>query len=99
MEQAAQAAGVAPKAFADNVSANFRAMADAMAISYDDFIRTTEPRHIASAQALWRKVADNGAIYLDAYEGWYALRDECFYGEDELVAGPDGKRLPLPARR
>ncbi|MFT9417036.1 methionine--tRNA ligase [Acetobacter sp.] len=93
VEQAAQAAGVAPKEFADNVSANFRAMADAMAISYDDFIRTTEPRHIASAQALWRKVADNGAIYLDAYEGWYALRDECFYGEDELVAGPDGKKV------
>ncbi|MGG6428491.1 methionine--tRNA ligase [Acetobacter ghanensis] len=93
VEQAAQAAGVAPKEFADNVSANFRAMADAMAISYDDFIRTTEPRHIASAQALWRKVAENGAIYLDAYEGWYALRDECFYGEDELVDGPDGKKV------
>ncbi|MBS0987632.1 methionine--tRNA ligase [Acetobacter okinawensis] len=93
VEQAAQAAGVAPKAFADSVSANFRAMADAMAISYDDFIRTTDPRHIAGAQALWRKVADNGAIYLDAYEGWYALRDECFYGEDELIEGPDGKKV------
>lgn len=93
VEQAAQAAGVAPKAFADSVSANFRAMADAMAISYDDFIRTTDPRHIAGAQALWRKVAENGAIYLDAYEGWYALRDECFYGEDELIDGPDGKKV------
>ncbi|MBS0964953.1 methionine--tRNA ligase [Acetobacter okinawensis] len=93
VEQAAQAAGVAPKAFADSVSDNFRAMADAMAISYDDFIRTTDPRHIAGAQALWRKVADNGAIYLDAYEGWYALRDECFYGEDELIEGPDGKKV------
>ncbi|OUJ13425.1 methionine--tRNA ligase [Acetobacter okinawensis] len=93
VEQAAQAAGVAPKAFADSVSANFRAMADAMAISYDDFIRTTDPRHIAGAQALWRKVADNGAIYLDAYEGWYALRDECFYGEDELIDGSDGKKV------
>lgn len=93
VEQAAQAAGVAPKAFADRVSDDFRSMADAMAISYDDFIRTTEPRHIEGAQALWRKVADNDAIYLGAYEGWYALRDECFYGEDELITGPDGQKV------
>lgn len=92
VEQAAQTAGVAPKEFVDTISANFRDMADAMAISYDDFIRTTEPRHIKSAQALWQKVAESGAIYLGAYEGWYALRDECFYGEDELVTGPDGKK-------
>ncbi|MFT9061352.1 MAG: methionine--tRNA ligase [Acetobacter orientalis] len=98
VEQAAQAADVAPKEFVDDISANFRDMADAMAISYDDFIRTTEPRHIKSAQALWQKVADSGAIYLGAYEGWYALRDECFYSEDELVAGPDGtKRAPTGA--
>ncbi|GAN63838.1 methionyl-tRNA synthetase [Acetobacter indonesiensis NRIC 0313] len=93
VEQAAQAAGVDPKAFADRVSDDFRSMADAMAISYDDFIRTTEPRHIKSAQALWQKVADSGAIYLGAYEGWYALRDECFYSEDELIDGPDGKKV------
>ncbi|AQT04053.1 methionine--tRNA ligase [Acetobacter persici] len=93
VEQAAQAAGVAPKAFADKVSDDFRSMADAMAISYDDFIRTTEPRHIKGAQALWQKVAENDAIYLGAYEGWYALRDECFYGEDELIEGPDGQKV------
>lgn len=93
VEQAAQNAGVEPKAFADKVAADFRNMADAMDISYDAFIRTTEPHHIASAQALWKKVAENDAIYLGAYEGWYALRDECFYGEDELIAGPDGQKL------
>ncbi|WP_215761617.1 methionine--tRNA ligase [Acetobacter sp. P1H12_c] len=93
VEQAAQAAGVVPKAFADKVSDDFRSMADAMAISYDDFIRTTEPRHIKGAQALWQKVAENDAIYLGAYEGWYALRDECFYGEDELIEGPDGQKV------
>ncbi len=93
VEQAAQANGIDAKSFADKVSADFRNMADAMNISYDDFIRTTEPRHITSTQALWKKVADNGAIYLGAYEGWYALRDECFYGEDELVPGPDGKKV------
>lgn len=93
VEQAAQAAGVAPKAFADKVSDDFRSMADAMWISYDDFIRTTEPRHIKGAQALWQKVAENDAIYLGAYEGWYALRDECFYGEDELIDGPGGQKV------
>ncbi|MFT9017002.1 methionine--tRNA ligase [Acetobacter malorum] len=93
VEQAAQAAGVEPKAFADRVSDDFRSMADAMAISYDDYIRTTEPRHIKGAQALWQKVAENNAIYLGAYEGWYALRDECFYGEDELIDGPNGQKV------
>ncbi|MBO1327420.1 methionine--tRNA ligase [Acetobacter suratthaniensis] len=93
VEQAAQAAGVEPQAFVDRIAADFRGMADAMAISYDDFIRTTEPRHVTGAQALWQKVAQNDAIYLGAYEGWYALRDECFYGEDELTTGADGQKL------
>lgn len=98
VEQAAQAAGVEPQTFVDGIAADFRDMADAMAISYDDFIRTTEPRHVAGAQALWERVAQNDAIYLGAYEGWYALRDECFYGEDELTTGPDGqKRAPTGA--
>ncbi|AQS87042.1 methionyl-tRNA synthetase [Neoasaia chiangmaiensis NBRC 101099] len=93
VEQAAQVAGVETQAFTDRISADFRTMADAMDISYDDYIRTTEPRHKAAAQALWQKVADNGHIYLGAYEGWYALRDECFYSEDELTTRPDGTRV------
>ncbi|MCE2574649.1 methionine--tRNA ligase [Komagataeibacter sp. FNDCR2] len=93
VEQAAQAAGMEPIAFADRVAADFRDMYDKMAVSYDDFIRTTEPRHAAGASALWKKLEENGHIYLGAYEGWYALRDECFYGEDELVTGSDGKKV------
>ena len=93
VEQAAQAAGMEPIAFADRVAADFRDMYDTMAISYDDFIRTTEPRHAEGASALWKRLEENGHIYLDAYEGWYALRDECFYGEDELIDGPDGKKV------
>ncbi|MCE2563990.1 methionine--tRNA ligase [Komagataeibacter sp. FNDCF1] len=93
VEQAAQAAGVTPVALADRVAADFRDMYDKMAISYDDFIRTTEPRHVQGAQALWKKLEENGHIYLGAYEGWYATRDECFYGEEELVDGPDGKKV------
>lgn len=93
VEQAAQNAGVETQAFTDGIASDFRDMADAMDISYDDFIRTTEPRHKKAAQALWEAVSANGHIYLGAYEGWYALRDECFYSEDELTTRPDGSRI------
>ncbi|MHB1217434.1 MAG: methionine--tRNA ligase [Alphaproteobacteria bacterium] len=98
VEKAAAAAGLAPKDFTDKVSQNFRDLAAAMNFSNDDFIRTTEPRHIKSSQAIWKAIAagkspkgrDN--IYLGKYDGWYAVRDEAFYDEKELTAGPDGKK-------
>src|SRR5690242_3174131 len=98
VEKSAQAAGVDPQTFCDRVSQNFRDMTTLMNISNDDFIRTTEARHARACQALWRAVAarkspkgrDN--IYLGKYSGWYAVRDEAFYGEDELTTGPDGKK-------
>src|ERR1700712_4968561 len=95
VEQAAIAAGLAPQQCADGVSASFRAMADALGISYDDFVRTTEPRHIEACTALWQRLEQAGQIYEGAYEGWYALRDESFYGEDELTLHADGPR-PAP---
>jgi methionyl-tRNA synthetase len=88
-----RAAGVEPQEFTDRVSADFQDMAKRMNISNDDFIRTTEPRHKASAQALWRKLQENGAIYLGKYEGWYAVRDEAFYDEEETALKPDGTRI------
>ena len=98
VEKSAQAAGEAPIAFCDRVSQNFRDCARLMNVSNDDFIRTTEPRHIRACQALWREIAvrkspkgrDN--IYLGTYAGWYAVRDEAFYAEKELTTGPDGKK-------
>ena len=98
VEAAARAAGIDPQSFTDNVSADFQDMARRMNISNDDFIRTTEARHKASAQAIWRKLQENGAIYLGAYEGWYAVRDEAFYDEEELTIAPDGtKKAPSGA--
>jgi len=91
--KAARDEGLEPQAFVDRVSAEFRAMAARMNISNDDFIRTTEPRHYAACAELWRRLVANGHIYLGHYEGWYAVRDEAFYGEDELVIGPDGTKL------
>src|SRR5262245_57920608 len=92
VEKAAATAGQAPQAFTDKVSQNFRTLAQRMKYSNDDFIRTTEPRHIQASQALWKAIEASGNIYLGAYEGWYAVRDEAFYGEDELVPGPGGKK-------
>jgi methionyl-tRNA synthetase len=98
VEKAAAAAGVPPQQFTDKVSQNFRDLAKALNISNDDFIRTTEERHIVSSQAIWKAIAANKSpkgrdnIYLEKYGGWYAVRDEAFYGEDELTTGPDGKK-------
>ncbi len=95
VEQTAVAKGMDPQAYADEVSASFRQMQKDMAISTDEFIRTTEERHKGAAKALWEKVAANGHIYLGAYEGWYSTRDEAFIGEDELVKKPDGTFVAL----
>jgi methionyl-tRNA synthetase len=92
VEKSAKAAGMSPKDFTDKVSQNFRDLAKAMNFSNDDFIRTTEPRHVKACQALWQALLSRGHIYLGHYEGWYAVRDEAFYGEEELITGADGKK-------
>src|SRR5438270_3296539 len=93
VEKAAADAGLDPQSFTDRVAADFRDMADRMGISYDDFIRTTEPRHKQGCAALWQRMEEAGQIYLGHYEGWYAVRDEAFYGESELSLRPDGVRV------
>ena len=91
VEKSAAAAGDDPQSFCDRVSRNFRDLSPLMNYSNDDFIRTTEPRHIAASQAIWTALMEAGEIYLGVYAGWYSVRDEAFYGEDELVAGPEGR--------
>jgi methionyl-tRNA synthetase len=93
VEKAAAEAGLDVRAFTDQVSADFRAMADAMGVSYDDYIRTTEDRHKRSTTELWRRIAASGDIYLGHYEGWYAVRDEAFYDESELTTRADGTKV------
>ena len=93
VEKAAADAGMSPQAFADQVAADFRDMTARMGVSNDDFIRTTEERHKLGCAALWRKLEENGQIYLGSYDGWYAVRDETFYAEEELVEGPGGVKL------
>ncbi|MBT5861257.1 MAG: methionine--tRNA ligase, partial [Alphaproteobacteria bacterium] len=94
VEKSAAKAGADPQHFVDKVSQNFRDLAALMNISNDDFIRTTEDRHREACQGLWKAIQANGDdIYLGSYAGWYSVRDEAFYGEDELKDGPGGKKI------
>src|SRR5487761_299255 len=97
VEQSARLSGISPQEFTDRISHAFRAMARLLDISNDDFIRTTEPRHIRAVEALWRELERRGDIYLGRFSGWYAVRDEAFYEQSELVDGPNGLRAPTGA--
>jgi methionyl-tRNA synthetase len=85
--RAAQKSGKDTKAFADMVASKFQQMCVDLAISNDDFIRTTEPRHYAAAQEIWKRVEKAGDIYKGEYEGWYCTVDEIFVPEAQLVDG------------
>jgi methionyl-tRNA synthetase len=87
VEKSALSRSKTPQEFCDEISAKFRELAQTLNLSNDDFIRTTQERHKKSAQEFWRRLEQNGWIYKSVYEGWYAVRDEAFYGEDELVNG------------
>jgi len=78
IERAAQAAGKTPQQFTDEVSAEFRALWDRMGLTYDDYIRTTSPRHKQGVQALWKRIADAGFIYKSHYTGQYCVSDELY---------------------
>src|SRR3546814_10527803 len=60
--------------------------------SNDDFLRTTEPRHHEASREIWNLMADNGDVYKDSYAGWYSVRDEAYYQEDETELREDGVR-------
>ena len=85
--QAAEQHGVTPLQWADATSERFREAWAGLDISYDDFIRTTEPRHFAAVQALLQRAYDNGDIELDTYEGPYCVACEAYYSEAELIDG------------
>jgi methionyl-tRNA synthetase len=70
----------------------FKDMDQRLNVSFDRFIRTTEEQHHRSSQEIWKRMAENGDIYLDNYAGWYSVRDEAYYAEDETVVGEDKVR-------
>lgn len=92
MLQTAEKQGITPRELAQKNSDAFQAMNDELGISYDRFIRTTDADHYAAAQAIWKRMEDNGDIYLDKYAGWYSVRDEAFHAEDDTEVREDGVR-------
>jgi len=93
--RAAEEHGSEPLAWADTTSARFREAWDQLDISYDDYIRTTEPRHHASVQALLTRIKENGWIYQDTYAGWYCVGCEAYYAEADL---DEGHTCPIHGR-
>ncbi len=91
VETSARESGMEPGAFTDRMSQNFRDLSRSMQFTNDDFVRTTEERHIRACQALWTRLEERDQIYLGTYAGWYAVRDEAFYAESEVTDAPGGK--------
>jgi methionyl-tRNA synthetase len=85
--RAAKSAGITPKKFTDQISAKVKLLADRLNISNDDFIRTTEKRHLAAVKKFFQAVNDRGDIYEGEYTGLYCDGCEAFKGEDELTEG------------
>ncbi|KPF75026.1 methionine--tRNA ligase [Blastomonas sp. AAP25] len=95
MLQKARELDTTPRALADEMSRYFKDMCDRLDVSYDRFIQTSEDEHHRASQAIWKAMDANGDLYLDRYEGWYSVRDEAYYAEDELVDdGQGGKQSP-----
>jgi len=92
MLQTAQKEGITPLELADRNSDRFEEMVKALGCTNNDFIRTSQPRHHAASQEIWRRMATNGDIYKDSYSGWYSVRDEAYYQEAETEVKDDGVR-------
>ena len=96
MQQTAEKEGITALELADKNAAVFEDMVKILGCSNDDFVRTTQERHKIACQALWKRMEDNGDIYLDKYSGWYSVRQEGYFDEDETTVGDDGvRREPL----
>jgi len=87
VEKSAIKANKTPQEFCNEISQKFFDLTKTLKLSNNDFIRTTESRHKKVAQNFWSIIEKNGWIYKSTYQGWYAVRDEAFYNEDELIDG------------
>jgi methionyl-tRNA synthetase len=92
MVQTAQKEGISALDLATRNAGLLRDLDEKLNVSFSRFIRTTEEQHHHSVQEIWRRMTDNGDIYIDSYAGWYSVRDEAYYAEDETVVGEDNVR-------
>ncbi|MHB8636793.1 MAG: methionine--tRNA ligase [Fimbriimonadaceae bacterium] len=95
IKEAAELSGTPTREFVATIAQRFIDIFKSYAISYDDFVRTTEPRHVEASQALFAKLQANGFIYQGVYEGWYDISAETFFKDDELIDGksPNGNEV------
>jgi len=93
MQQTAAREGLTARQLRDRNVPLFEKMVKVLECSNDDFIHTTEERHHRSSEEIWRRMEKNGDIYLDKYAGWYSVRDEAYYAEDETQLNEHGKRI------
>jgi methionyl-tRNA synthetase len=93
MQQTAAREGITPRELVERNVPRFQAMVQRMNCSNDDFIRTTRADHHRSSAAIWERMAENGDIYLDKYAGWYSVRDEAYYAEDETALNEHKVRI------
>ncbi|TSD99740.1 methionine--tRNA ligase [Skermania sp. ID1734] len=93
VQQYAEAEGTAVGVYAARNSDVNEALDRALNVSIDRFIRTTDEDHLQASIDIWNRMQSNGDIYLDTYAGWYSVRDEAFYTEDETTLLPDGTRI------
>jgi methionyl-tRNA synthetase len=93
IERSAKLAGCTPQDFADKIAAEFRALWDRLGLTYDDFIRTTEPRHVRGVQKLFSTLRDRGFIYKGSYTGQYCVSDEAWVDVPPGTPCPDCGRL------
>lgn len=98
-QEAAEEAGVAPLDFVTDLAAEFRRAWEGMGFAFDDFIRTTEPRHVRAVQEVFRRLRASGDLYRGTYEGWYCVSDETFFRDtdvkDDRLCPNDECRKPL----
>lgn len=87
IQEKSEEAGLAPKAYVDEIAVAAKKLWEQMDISYDDFIQTTEERHTKAVQKIFKKFVDNGDIYKGEYEGWYCTPCESFFTETQLEDG------------
>ncbi|GBE64638.1 methionine--tRNA ligase [Mycobacterium sp. MFM001] len=95
MVETAAAEGIPTAELARRNSDVFQALQARLNISFDRFIRTTDPDHLEASKAIWQRMADAGDIYLDTYSGWYSVRDERFVTESETRLLDDGSRVAI----
>lgn len=87
IQQQAEELGKTPQQHVDEIAGEIKRIWDLMNVSYDQFIRTTDPQHVKTVQKIFEKLYQQGDIYKGRYEGWYCTPDEAFWTESQVVDG------------